>query len=367
MSHSKLTKPNRYACRLVLTMMCSLLLASFVAPSKLFAQQQGVVTPQEYIRSTSPLSSGGNVTRLSAQGQNVQTVTTIAQLPSTSSLRPQVPTGFVQRNNNEQSNANAQAAYPYPAQLRAGQSGSVARSNSVMTRDGAIASTASTLNGNTLQTGNMQNANGRQAVSSQFLKAQAAAAQNVNQRVASAVRTPNYQAFRQSAFQVPASGTVGQNYLAQANQAAVQAANQTPSLVGRVNNRLRVAQNCNCLPAPNAAYQAPALNANTVPNLNIQMPGQAAPQLGYQQGYQQGYPQGYQQGYQLQPTLGTPQFGAQGARWWTPFVTGSGAYPPLVRLQNLPPGTYLGQGIIGQPTAYVDGQWLRNLFRYIAP
>ncbi len=42
-------------------------------------------------------------------------------------------------------------------------------------------------------------------------------------------------------------------------------------------------------------------------------------------------------------------------------------YRPVVRLQNLPPGTYVGQGIIGQPKAYVDGQPMRNLFRYILP
>ncbi|HMP81037.1 MAG TPA: hypothetical protein PKD54_16390, partial [Pirellulaceae bacterium] len=40
---------------------------------------------------------------------------------------------------------------------------------------------------------------------------------------------------------------------------------------------------------------------------------------------------------------------------------------PLVRLQNLPPGTYPGQGIVGQPKAYVDGQPVRNLMRYFSP
>jgi hypothetical protein len=62
-----------------------------------------------------------------------------------------------------------------------------------------------------------------------------------------------------------------------------------------------------------------------------------------------------------------PQYGAQGAKWWTPFVTGSGTYPPVIRRQNMPVGTYLGQGLIGQPTAYVDGQPVRNLLRYISP
>lgn len=42
-------------------------------------------------------------------------------------------------------------------------------------------------------------------------------------------------------------------------------------------------------------------------------------------------------------------------------------YTPLLGLRNLPPGTYLGQGIIGQPKAYVDGEPVRNLFRYILP
>jgi hypothetical protein len=42
-------------------------------------------------------------------------------------------------------------------------------------------------------------------------------------------------------------------------------------------------------------------------------------------------------------------------------------YQPIFKLQNMPPGTYLGQGWLGQPTAYVDGQPIRNLFRYILP
>ncbi len=364
MNYSIRTRSNRFALRTALLSASVVLASSFGATSNLNAQQRAV-SAQEYIQSTSPLAKGGSVTSRSAQGQNVQTVTTIAQLPSTSSMRSQVPTGFVQRTNNNQPNPNAQSSYPYPAQLRTGQTGSVAsmaRANSVMTRDGAIASTASTLNGNSLQTGNLQNASSGSQSPNPFLNAQVPTTQNANRQfanrqIAPLATTPNYQALRQSAYQVPANSAgqnySAQNYRAQTNQAAVQAANQAPSLVGMVNSRLRVAQNCNC--APIAAYQPPAFNQNGVPNLNIQMPGQVAPQ------------QSYQQGYQLQPTLGTPQFGAQGARWWTPFVTGSGVYSPLVKLQNLPPGTYLGQGIIGQPTAYVDGQWLRNLFRYIAP
>lgn len=39
--------------------------------------------------------------------------------------------------------------------------------------------------------------------------------------------------------------------------------------------------------------------------------------------------------------------------------------PPGVTLQNMPPGTYVGRGLLGQPAAYIDGQPLRNLIRYI--
>ena len=42
-------------------------------------------------------------------------------------------------------------------------------------------------------------------------------------------------------------------------------------------------------------------------------------------------------------------------------------YTPLLPIFPMPAGTYLGQGIIGQPTAYVPSQPLRNLLRYIFP
>ena len=40
---------------------------------------------------------------------------------------------------------------------------------------------------------------------------------------------------------------------------------------------------------------------------------------------------------------------------------------PAVSFRNLPPGSYLGTGLVGQPKAYVDGQPIRNLFRFITP
>lgn len=42
-------------------------------------------------------------------------------------------------------------------------------------------------------------------------------------------------------------------------------------------------------------------------------------------------------------------------------------YKPLVPLRKLPPTAYIGQGLLGQPKAYVQGESIRNFFRYILP
>jgi len=46
-------------------------------------------------------------------------------------------------------------------------------------------------------------------------------------------------------------------------------------------------------------------------------------------------------------------------------AAGRANYTPLVRLQSFPPNAYAGQGIIGSPKLYVDGQPIRNLMRYL--
>lgn len=46
-------------------------------------------------------------------------------------------------------------------------------------------------------------------------------------------------------------------------------------------------------------------------------------------------------------------------------TTTSTGFRPLFRFRNMPPGSYLGQGVLGQPKAYVDGQPVRNLLRYV--
>lgn len=138
-----------------------------------------------------------------------------------------------------------------------------------------------------------------------------------------------------------------------------QSANVAPSLRFPPNNRMAQC-NCNGVPVPPNQLQFPPQNFQ-----------QQAFQPGFsQQGFQQGFQQPFAAGapnYPLQPGLGVPQFNQTGGNWWSPFLTGSGYYTPLLNFRNMPQGSYLGQGIIGQPTAYVDSQPLRNLLRYISP
>ena len=273
----------------------------FVPASQVVAQQATTgreVSAREYIESTSPLRGGGTVTSRSQPGSDVQTVTSIANLP------------VVDRPGSTNRNSTTAPTYPYPG------------------------------------------------------------ASPVARTAAASVRPQT--AYRQAtAYQVP---TLGLTPLA------------------------RTAQNCNCAPAPPrtfqpqnyaaagyapqvavpAANQVPALPSLGVPDINIQVPGQNgfAPQGFQTPGFQSGT-QTYTPNYALQSGIGTPQFngggygatgyGGGGSSWLTPFVSGRGQYPSLLSFRNLPPGTYLGQGIIGQPTAYVDGQVLRNLLRYFTP
>ena len=321
------------------------------AESGLFAQSSDgsqtrrSITATEYIESTSPLSNGGSVTSRVQPGRNVQTVTTIANLPVLGSGRVGA-TG--QGNALQASSGNASqvrtaaASYPYPAASR-----STAAAFPVSAQGSQTASR---------QTAFQVPAQGSQTT----------ARQTTVQVPAQGSQT----ASRQTAFQVPAGS----------QNAARQTTVQVPTL--GLTPITRTAQNCNCAPAPPqffqqqqgfapAATQAPSLNA--VPNLNFQVPGQTGQfaQPGFQApGFQSGT-QTFTPNYALQSGVGTPQFGntgfGGGSSWLTTFFTGRGQYPNLLGFRNLPPGTQVGQGIIGQPTAYVDGQPFRNLFRWFLP
>ncbi len=86
-------------------------------------------------------------------------------------------------------------------------------------------------------------------------------------------------------------------------------------------------------PNPFGAY-GPGYGAGYGPNVQT---GQR-PVSGYNTGYGQNNPYGYSQPWR-----------------------------PLIPLRTLPPGVYVGQGLIGQPVAYVNGEPVRNFLRYISP
>ena len=62
-----------------------------------------------------------------------------------------------------------------------------------------------------------------------------------------------------------------------------------------------------------------------------------------------------------------------GAQMAQPYAYGYGTapinnnYKPLAPIFSVPNGTYVSQGLLGQPKAYVNGQPVRNIFRYILP
>ena len=64
----------------------------------------------------------------------------------------------------------------------------------------------------------------------------------------------------------------------------------------------------------------------------------------------------------LPPSLGYGNYGSVPST-----VPVNGNYKPLLPIQGLPAGTYVSQGLIGQPKAFVNGQPVRNVFRYILP
>jgi hypothetical protein len=113
---------------------------------------------------------------------------------------------------------------------------------------------------------------------------------------------------------------------------------------------------------PMTALQVPSIEQ---PLLQVQPPAQQIPSLSIVDPSQAAFPQPAVQSNFA--AGGIPQIGGTSNFFNSPLVQGAGVYQPLIRLANVKPGTYLGQGIIGQPTAYVDGQPIRNLLRYISP
>lgn len=65
---------------------------------------------------------------------------------------------------------------------------------------------------------------------------------------------------------------------------------------------------------------------------------------------------------QTYPQYRAPSYGFGGTQ---PYQRTT--WVPVIPLRSMPYGTYLGQGIVGQPVAYVDGEPVRNFLRYVFP
>ncbi len=335
--------------------------------------------PNDYIRSTRPLKSGGSITTLRSQGQSRSWVNQPGEQAQLAS-KPQAP--VASRDTGDQSRSaqstsfyrQAQAersvadTYPYPGAAlpsRANTASRFANDQQAQLRFERAAV-------RDLNTGDLGSTASMTGMSASFERddrtptpaarvAQASAPPQ--SRSSNSVVNPNATA---------AAFNSGPNYVNpnlnfagyQGYQPSALPANSVPALNTNVT---RVAQNC----CGNGQSCCCTCQPQTQPFQAFPGGGQAAPvrNTGYQ------VPQS--QGYQWQPNIGVPQLGGNtgggfgsGLRSWLNGSTSgasSNGLASMLPFRNMPPGAYLGQGIIGQPTAYVDGQPLRNLLRYVAP
>jgi hypothetical protein len=127
-----------------------------------------------------------------------------------------------------------------------------------------------------------------------------------------------------------------------------------------------------------AANQQPTLPQYTQPPPNIAMQPAAPPQTALGQPiYPQNPSPGIYPAGQCTPNSGLPADGSLGATYAPPTVTpnwnpgmyspNNSGYRPLFSLGQENYNVVLGRGIVGQPTAYVPGQYLRNFLRYLMP
>lgn len=261
------------------------LIAGSAFPLSLSAQQpqRAPISPQEYIQSVSPLSSGGSVISRSTPGQPVQTVTTIANLPvagnQTAVVGYQPNTTYNgQWNTGSPQVASQPPGYVYPSST----------SGFVTQRPTNTLGLEPVGNRIYQQTRFFQG-----APNNQF-------AQNCPTCAGGTTTTYPVQTYSPIQAPVNPNGTV---------YSPPPATLSSPILTAP-----------QPVPASSSAWTTPSLQYNFDPNL---YPGSAA-------------------------------------------TANRATYTPIFALRNLPPGTYLGQGSLGQPKAYVDGEPVRNLLRYFS-
>ena len=299
------------------------ILACLCSSSVVFGQSSPI--QGEFIESSSPLPGGGTVTTRSEPGRRVQTTVTVS--PSSSSSR--------------NSGGNLGGSQNPPARTASTSNGT---GSSVLDRSVGSASGAADSSGGS---GN------RYPYPANYLP---------NTRAGFGGQGP---VARTAGLQNSSNVNVN-NVNQQVNTSRVQYQNNCCQPVACCAPAIQ--SGLGLRPAPNLAAQ----NFNVVRNPN------PLPQIG---GTQAGFGGGAGFGG-VQPTLSqAPQVGLQngvGNFGAGQFNAGSGSlfgnsgrtgsvYQPLFPLLRMPQGSYLGQGVIGQPEAYVNNQPLRNFFRYLLP
>ena len=347
-------------CAIALVTICFLAIAN----SNSSAHGQG--HPRDFIQSTSPLKTGGSITTIQSQGQRRSWVNQprqlVGQLRETSynsasqtASRSFYPQGTTLGN-------SSQASYPYPgtAQPTAGSTSRFANNQQAqLSYERSFIGELST--GELGRTDNLDQA--------RLPTAQASSSALPPERLAQ-LPSPNGTTLPlpNAALPNPVASVNGPNYVNPAQnylngyqgyQRGALATNSVPALNTNVRGPVaRTAQaNCCCGPCQPVA-QVPAYQP---------FPTQPAYQSFGTQAAANQVPTLQQQPIQFQPNIGVPQLGGNTGSGFNSLLAGSGGYTPLLQFRNMPPGSYLGQGLIGQPTAYVDGQPIRNLLRYISP
>jgi len=346
--------------------------------------------PNDYIRSTRPLKSGGSITSLSSQGQKRSWVNQPAAAPqarvasrdtqSNQALSPSSTSFYRQA----QTGSAATGTYPYPEPASPLRTSATANAASRFVNDQPAQLRFERAAVGDRDTGDLGNTNSASAASLPASFGRQAAVPTPAARVAQVPAGSQSRTFNSvvNPNATAAAFNSGPNYVNpnlnfagyQGYQPGAVAANSVPALNTNV---ARVARNCcssttNCCCCscqPQAQQQTPAFQP---------FPVSAQANTGFQVPQAQAFQAAQAQGFQFQqPNIGVPQLGGNvgggigsGFCNWLKGSTGSASANPLssmLSFRNLPPSTYLGQGLIGQPTAYVDGQPFRNLFRYISP
>ena len=342
--------------------------------------------PNDYIRSTRPLKSGGSITSISSQGQKRSWVNQPTESPqartasldtgSNQGLSP-ASTSFYRQ---AQTGNTGAGIYPYP---ESASSSTVANTPSRFASDQPAQLRFERAAVGDRNTGDLGNTAPATALPASFGQRFTVPNPTVPTPAARVAQAPAGSQSRSTNSVVNPNATAaafnsGPNYVNpnlnfagyQGYQPGAVAANSVPALNTNV---ARVAQNC-CAPTTNCCCSCqPQAQAQTQPFQPFPVSAQANTRFQSPQSPQA-------QGFQFQqPNIGVPQLsgntgggiGSGFCNWLKGSGSASGlsanSLASVLPFRNLPPSTYLGQGLIGQPTAYVDGQPFRNLFRYISP